>query len=174
MGKKSSLSAARIAFSAVIAAGALLGILSVFLLWTRYPDWYSIPGYTGWEVFTGDVVSYLIGWMPGVVLFFSIIALAGAVASVITARAKRGDIAILAGVVIFVAVIIFTVDVGISTQTYYVMDVVTYELIPTEADPSIGTGVIFAAIAGILIAVFGGLAAVFKEKESRSPEERTE
>ena len=148
--KKSSL-----VFAVMILIGGLIGIISLFLIWVE-GNGLSI---TGWEVaynnssllpLVGYNNSYLL-WVPMIVLMLS---LSGAIngAALISHRRARGGIASAAfGAIILGAVIIFSQFSRPLTQTY------SFNM----AD-LIGTGVYMAAVAGVLMLVFGVLRAVSK------------
>jgi len=164
MGNKHSASRTRSVFTVIYTVAALLGIVAVFMAWIQYPGWYPGPDVTGWESISDGSVGPVIRLLPAGVLIFSAFALITGAVTMFMPKVRGGEIAVFAGAIVFISAVIFMLDVGIGTYTVYAIDVELRTLVPIEADPGVGIGVGIALAAGVVMALFGALAALFSAR----------
>jgi len=164
MGNKHSASRTRSVFTVIYTVAALLGIVAVFMAWIQYPDWYPGSNVTGWESISDGSVGPVIRLLPAGVLIFSVFAMITGVVTMFMPKVRGGEIAVFAGAIVFIAAIIFILDVGLGTHTYYAVDVEFQTLVPIDADPGASIGVGLAAAAGVVMALFGALAALYSAR----------
>jgi hypothetical protein len=132
-------------FSVIALIAGIVGIAAVFMVWM---DSFSL---TGWEIIREAVDDSTINsddyfrWMPLVVLVFSVIGILNSLASVARPGKVGGMVAVISGLLIVIATILF------ASYTY---EVLFFEF---RMYDYLGIGVYVSAIAGIIMLIFGAM-----------------